>query len=157
MFYSTVSRSCNWTIWCLVCVVLNIGKWYFCVFVDCPRSTNHKGERVNIAWLGIRIMCPSRAACLHADWCFSELALKTVCWSGTKWTSSSSHRFNLFSPCDITDKLLLWHYITITHPLAHSNKDQRCITIKLLCPLFHINLFITLTKFTMYLHITVHL
>ena len=28
-----------------------------------------------IGWLGIRIMCPSGATCLPADFCFSELAL----------------------------------------------------------------------------------
>jgi hypothetical protein len=26
-------------------------------------------------WLGIRILCPSRATCLSGDCCFSELAL----------------------------------------------------------------------------------
>jgi hypothetical protein len=35
----------------------------------------HEGERTKTGWLGIRIMCPSGAACLSADCCFSQLAL----------------------------------------------------------------------------------
>jgi hypothetical protein len=33
-----------------------------------------KNRRAKTGWLGMRIMCPSGAACLSADW-FSELAL----------------------------------------------------------------------------------
>ena len=32
-------------------------------------------ERAKTGWLGFRIMCPSGATCLAADYCFSELAL----------------------------------------------------------------------------------
>ena len=45
------------------------------VFVASPLSTQHSGERAKTGWLGIRIMCPSGATCLSADYCFSELAL----------------------------------------------------------------------------------
>jgi hypothetical protein len=56
-----------------------------------PRSGQSKGNNIGICYfsvkhaglrskskhrlLGIRIMCPSGATCLPADWCFSELAL----------------------------------------------------------------------------------
>ena len=43
------------------------------ILVASPLSAQHKGERANTSWLGIRIMCPSGATCLPA--CFSELAL----------------------------------------------------------------------------------
>ena len=45
------------------------------VFVACPLSTQHYGERTKTGWLGIRIMCPIGTTCLSADSCFSELAL----------------------------------------------------------------------------------
>jgi hypothetical protein len=45
------------------------------VFVASPLSTQHEGERAKTDWLGVRIMCPSRATCLPVDCCFSELAL----------------------------------------------------------------------------------
>jgi hypothetical protein len=45
------------------------------VFVASPLSTQHYGERAKIGWLGIRIMCPNGVTFLHADCCFSELAL----------------------------------------------------------------------------------
>jgi hypothetical protein len=32
-------------------------------------------ERAKTGWLGIRIMCPSRATCVSAEYCISELAL----------------------------------------------------------------------------------
>ena len=32
-------------------------------------------ERIKTGWLGIRIICPSEATYLSADYCFSELAL----------------------------------------------------------------------------------
>ena len=38
-------------------------------------STQHQWERAKTGWLGIRIMCTSRATCLPADCCLSELAL----------------------------------------------------------------------------------
>jgi hypothetical protein len=44
--------------------------------VSPPLSTKHYVERAKTCWLGIRIMCPSGAICLSADWCFSELTLK---------------------------------------------------------------------------------
>ena len=50
-------------------------KDYKLVFVASPLSTQHYGERAKIGWLGIRILCLSRATCLSADCCFSELAL----------------------------------------------------------------------------------
>ena len=45
------------------------------VNVAFPLRTQHSGERTKVGWLGIEIMCPSRATCLSADCCFSELAL----------------------------------------------------------------------------------
>ena len=44
-------------------------------FVVSSLSTQHSGERATTGWLGIMIMCPSGAACLSTDCCFSELAL----------------------------------------------------------------------------------
>jgi len=32
-------------------------------------------DKINTGWLGIGIMCPSGAICIHADCCFSDLAL----------------------------------------------------------------------------------
>ena len=46
------------------------------VFVASPLSTQHEGERAKTCWLGIRIVCPSGATCLPADYCCSELAQK---------------------------------------------------------------------------------
>ena len=46
------------------------------VFVASPLSTQHKRERANTGWLGIRIMCASGVICLSVDFWFSELALK---------------------------------------------------------------------------------
>jgi hypothetical protein len=43
-------------------------------FVASPLNTQLGGERANTVWLGIRILCPSRATCLTADRCVSELA-----------------------------------------------------------------------------------
>jgi hypothetical protein len=42
----------------------------------CYFSAKHTAlrERAKTGWLGIRIMCPSGATCLHAVCCFSELA-----------------------------------------------------------------------------------
>ena len=34
-----------------------------------------KGERAKTGWLGTRIMCPSGATCLSADFCFNRLTL----------------------------------------------------------------------------------
>ena len=44
------------------------------VFVAFPLITQHTRERATTGWLGIRIICPSRATCQSADCCFSELA-----------------------------------------------------------------------------------
>ena len=41
------------------------------VFVASPLSTQHLGKREKTGWFGIRIMCPSRAPCLSADYGFS--------------------------------------------------------------------------------------
>ena len=42
----------------------------------CCFSAKHTAlQRAKTGWLGIRIMCPSGATCLPADYCFSELAL----------------------------------------------------------------------------------
>ena len=46
--------------------------------VFCCFSAKHaalRREKAKTGWLGIRIMCPSGATCLPADYCFSELAL----------------------------------------------------------------------------------
>ena len=40
-----------------------------------PQSTQHLGEKAKTCWLGNRIMCPTVATCLSADYCFSDLAL----------------------------------------------------------------------------------
>ena len=40
------------------------------VFVVSPLRTQHYGERAETGWLGIIIMCPSRATCLSAN-CYS--------------------------------------------------------------------------------------
>ena len=48
------------------------------VFVASTKSMQHYGERAKTGWLGIRIMCPSGVACLPADCCFIELALKKM-------------------------------------------------------------------------------
>ena len=64
------------------------------IFVASPLTMRHSGERTKTGWLWIRIMCQSRATCLSADCCFSELALykpNTAGWSSTKHTSSSFH------------------------------------------------------------------
>jgi len=45
------------------------------VFVNSPLSTQPLGERAKTGWFGIRIMCPSEATCLSADYLFSEPAL----------------------------------------------------------------------------------
>ena len=50
-------------------------KTYTIGFVASPLSMQHKGVRAKTGWLGIRIMCPSRASCLPTDCCFSEPAL----------------------------------------------------------------------------------
>ena len=42
--------------------------------VASPLSTQLRGERANTVWLGIRILCQSRATCPAADCCVSELA-----------------------------------------------------------------------------------
>ena len=60
-------------------VVLLIGsnqRLYYIIGICCF-SAKHAALRrkAMIGWLGIRIMCPSRATCLSADYCFSELAL----------------------------------------------------------------------------------
>ena len=44
------------------------------VRVVSPLNMPHKRERAKTCWLEISIMCPSGAACLSADCCFSELA-----------------------------------------------------------------------------------
>ena len=49
------------------------------VFTVFPVSTQHQGERAKTDWLGIRIISPSGATCLHADYCFSEVALYKFC------------------------------------------------------------------------------
>jgi hypothetical protein len=36
-----------------------------------PLTTHHDGVSAKTGWLGIRITCPSGAACLHAGCCFS--------------------------------------------------------------------------------------
>jgi len=43
------------------------------IFVASPQ---HSGERAKTGWLGIRIMCPSRATCPPAECFFGKLALK---------------------------------------------------------------------------------
>jgi hypothetical protein len=59
--------------------------------------------------------------CLSADCCFSELALlksHSAFWSRTKRISSSSHWKLTCSRLDIAEKLLSWHYTTVTHSLT---------------------------------------
>jgi hypothetical protein len=56
-------------------------------------------------------MCPSGAACLSANCCFSDLALcksNSACWSRTKQTSSSFHWHLACSRHDIAEQLLSW-------------------------------------------------
>ena len=58
-----------------------------------------------------QITCPCGATCLPTHCCFSELALwkyNSVCWSSTKWTSSSSHWKLTCSRHNIAEKLLNW-------------------------------------------------
>ena len=43
--------------------------------VASPISTQHQRKRSKTGWIGIRIMCPSGAACISVDCCFCELAL----------------------------------------------------------------------------------
>ena len=86
-------------------------KDYKLVFVASPLSTQHSGKRATTGWLGIRIMFPSEATYLAADWCLSELALQksnSACWSRTRRTSSSSHWKFTCSRHDMTEKLLSW-------------------------------------------------
>ena len=69
-------------------------------FVASLLSTQHKGERAQTGWLGIKIMCPYGATCLSTDCCFSELALlksSTACWSSMDLIIISL-KINLFSP-----------------------------------------------------------
>ena len=81
-------------------------------------------------WLGIRIMCPSGATCLHADCCFSNSA----CWSRKKRTSSSSHCKLTCSRHDIAEKLLTWRWTKLTHPeeivyVWPGRKGDACIPV----------------------------
>jgi hypothetical protein len=46
-------------------------KDYKIVIVVSPPSMQHLGKREKTGWFGIMIMCPSRAPCLSADYCFS--------------------------------------------------------------------------------------
>ena len=46
-------------------------KDYKIIIVVSPPSTQHLGKREKTGWFGIRIMCPSRAPCLSADYGFS--------------------------------------------------------------------------------------
>ena len=41
-----------------------------------------------------------------------------ACWYSTNWTSSSYHWTLICSRHDIAEKLLSWHYTTITHSLT---------------------------------------
>ena len=43
--------------------------------MSCFSATHTALQRAKTGWPGIRIMCPSGATCLPADYCFSELAL----------------------------------------------------------------------------------
>ena len=78
------------------------------VVVASPLSMQHLVERGKTGWLGIRIMCPSGVTCLPMD----EKS-NSAWWSRTKRTSSS--HWKLTCSChDIGEKLLNWHWTTIT-------------------------------------------
>ena len=70
------------------------------------------------------MMCQIGATCLHADCCFSELALyksNSVCWSRTKRTSSSSSHWKwTCSRHDIAENIAELALKTITHSLTHT-------------------------------------
>jgi hypothetical protein len=81
----------------------------------------------------IRLMCLSGVTCLPAGCYFTEQALlksKSVCWSSTKWSSSSHWK----TTCShyIAEKLLSWCQTTITHTLAHfaHTVEPFCVGVK---------------------------
>ena len=107
-------------------------KYYqFCI---CCFFENHVALKVR-AKIGVRIrlMCLSGVTCLPAGCYFTEQALlksKSVCWSSTKWSSSSHWK----TTCShyIAEKLLSWCQTTITHTLAHfaHTVEPFCVGVK---------------------------
>ena len=86
----------------------------FCI---CCFFANHVALKVR-AKIGLM----SGATYLPAGCYFTEQALlksKSVCWSSTKWSSSSSSRWKTTCSHYIAEKLLTWCRTTITHSLAH--------------------------------------
>ena len=51
----------------------------------CCFSAKHAAlaVRAKTGWLGIRILCLNGATCLHADCCFSDIAVKLLPWHET--------------------------------------------------------------------------
>ena len=45
------------------------------IFAASLLNTHNLGERAKTYWLEIRLMCPSAATCLPAEYCYSEVAL----------------------------------------------------------------------------------
>jgi hypothetical protein len=107
----------NMTWWLLFKTTSDFKMDYLCInfksrsYFGVSKQTLFRRERAMTGWLDIRIICPSRATCLPAKCCFSELEHMVQVLRTHRGHPSSNPRFQCGSIFALCKKVFIWRII----------------------------------------------